>query len=121
MLGFHKIFLDTELEVYSLKNVQGTEVDYFIFDMGVLPKYNRLKDKLKAFYTFTMRSTEGTVIFDTTEDLKNSLNITNAKMSESSIDFEVLGERATKELKEQRIEEIDSIVDNEEISEEDNF
>ena len=119
--GFSQDFLDTELEVYSLKNVQGTEVDYFIFDMGVLPKYDRLKDKLKAFYTFTMRSTEGTVIFDTTEDLKNSLNITNAKMSESSIDFEVLGERAVKELKEQRIEEIDSIVDNAEISEEDDF
>lgn len=119
--GFTQEYLKDDLVIHTLANVQGSESDYFLFDMSILPQYDKLRDSLKAFYTYTMRSRAGTIIYDTNGRLKTTLNITNAKMSESALDFNPLTEGVVQDLKDTRIERIGEIAGDGEISEEGNF
>lgn len=53
-------YLDTGFEIIHPNNVQGREFDYVIVDVDLtrLDLYN----KLRSFYTYTQRSTKGTII-----------------------------------------------------------
>ena len=119
--GFTQDYIKDNIRVHTLANVQGSESDYFLFDMDILPEYDKLRDTLKAFYTYTMRSRAGTIIYDTNGKLKTSLNITNAPMSENAIEFNVLSEKLVGDLKEERISRIKEIAGDGEVSEEGNF
>lgn len=119
--GITEDMIERHVEVKTPKNVQGSEFDYFIFDMEVMPEYNKLQDILKAFYTYSLRSKNGTVIYDLKDSLRIKLNIANAKMSDRSTDFELLGPEDVKKMKADRIAEIDKVVGTDPISKESNF
>jgi hypothetical protein len=70
-----------KIKLFTPENIQGNEVNYFIFDTNFLNKYNNLGQKLKAFYTYMSRSKDGSVIIDINKSLENDLGLTNNQLN----------------------------------------
>lgn len=119
--GMDEDFLEKHLKVHTLANVQGSETDYFIYDMAELPNYDKKRDLMRAFYTYTMRSRNASIIYDIKDTLKTELNITNAAMSEGSVDFNILSTDVINEFKTARIEEINNLKGYAESSDDSNY
>ena len=96
--------------LFDPKTIQGSEVDYLIFGVNDIFKYNRLKENLKALYTYSSRSISGSVIIDPENKLSQILNVTNANKSEYYREYDPLTEDLIKSLKEERSEEINSLL-----------
>ena len=119
--GFTKDMID-RIKIFTPDNVQGSEVDYFIFDMSIIEDFDKVLDTLSSFYTFTTRSTTGTLIIDSNKDLYNKLNIENTDPSTYSVIYDPLSPQVVKDLKDNRIEKLKEYVgDNLEISEDSNY
>lgn len=114
--GFTEEMLNSNTKTYTPENVQGSENDYFIFDMDLLSnekldfKYNKYRDVLRSVYTFTSRSKIGTIIVDKHSLLKRKLNIQNAAQSQYSLDYDPLTKSVINDLKEQRKAKLKNIV-----------
>lgn len=68
---------EANIKLFTPRNVQGSEVDYFIFNAEEVTKFDTTRDKLKAFYTFESRSKRGTLIIDPDNQIEENLNIIN--------------------------------------------
>lgn len=122
--GFNEELLndETRVKLFSRSNVQGSEADFFIFDAATIEKFDKLKDILRAFYTYASRSREGTVIVDKNNDLFVKLNIENSKPSIYPVRYNPLTPEMITELKNARIAELETVLGiTHTISEEDNF
>ena len=96
--------------LFDPKTIQGSEVDYLIFGVSDIFKYNRLKENLKALYTYSSRSISGSIIIDPENQLSQILNVANAKKSEYYRDYDPFTEALINALKEERSEEINSLL-----------
>ena len=96
--------------LFNEGNVQGREVDYFIFDSKFVTKYNKTRDKIKAFYTFMTRSKIASLIIDKEGDLKNQLNIKNAAPSMYPLVYDPLTKEETAKAKNDRIKALEDLL-----------
>lgn len=119
--GFTKDDIDN-IKIFVPANVQGNEVDYFIFDSSIIENFDKLIDTLRSFYTYTTRSKIGSIIIDKKNDLYNKLNIENAAPSTYPVVYDPLTPEVIKELKDKRVSKLKKFVnDNMDISEESYF
>lgn len=106
---------------FTPKNIQGSEVDYFIFDAKYIEKYDKLRDNLKALYTFMSRSKRASIIIDSDGTLKNKYKVSSAKDSYSST-FDPLTKEVIEKAKETKIKNLKGLLgENAVPSEYDNF
>lgn len=76
--------------LYSPKNIQGSEVDYIIFDANLIDIYDKTRDNLKALYTFMTRSKNGSIIVDKDNILKEKYKIENGAKDIYTTPFELM-------------------------------
>jgi len=111
----------SRIKIFTPSNIQGSEVDYFIFDANLIKKYDKIRDQLKAFYTFMSRSKVGSFIIDSSNILSN-LNIFNGKKDLFPSNFELMTPEVIKNAKEKRIEDLKKLLgENLQVSDYDNF
>jgi len=112
----------SNIRMFTPNNIQGSEVDYFIFDAGLTTKYDKLRDNLKALYTYISRSKFSSIIVDSTNILENNYKITNGRMDSYTSNFEPITPEIIAKTKEKRIEDlVDLLGANPAISQYDNF
>ena len=110
------------IKLFTPSNIQGSEVDYFIFDAELTTKFDKLRDNLKAFYTYMSRSKQATIIVDSESILENDYKITNGKPDSYSLTFDPLTPEVIKRTKEQRISDLKVLLgENPSASKYDNF
>ena len=110
------------LRLFTVGNVQGSEVDYFIFDTNLTTKYDKIRDNIKAFYTFMTRSKDATIIIDSEDVLKDKYKIYQGAMDKMPQKFEPLTPNAIKKIKEDKKERYISLVgEDSKPSNDDNF
>jgi hypothetical protein len=107
------------ISIFRAGDVQGSEVDYMIFGVEDIFKYDKLKENLRALYTFASRSKSGSIIVDPDNKLQDILNITNADKSVYYVDYEPLTKNLIDELKKKRIEDLDNLLKDNNSPEED--
>ena len=108
--------------MYNPKNIQGSEVDYFIFDAKLIDVYDKIRDNLKAFYTFMSRSKKGTIIVDQNNILKTDYKIENGLKDNYTTTFEPMTPAVIEQAKETKREFLKSLLsENPKPSETDNF
>lgn len=114
---------EENIKTFNPNNIQGSEVDYFIFDADLTSKYDTFRDKLKSFYTYVSRAKRGSIVIDSNLEegqgyLERTLRITNNAKSLDTQEFESLSEDVIKKAKEDRKERLDKILNgNYELSE----
>ena len=117
---------EENIKIFTPKNIQGSEVDYFIFNVKAVDNFDTIRDKFKSFYTFTSRSKRGSIIIDNVIDgksyLKEELSISNAKKSLGSQEYEPVTPEVIKKAKEARKEKLLKLLNGvTELSKEGNF
>jgi len=112
--------LPDNIKLFTPKNVQGNETDYFIFDTSFLSPFSRMTHKLKAFYTYMSRAKDGSIILDKNHTLKDSFNLSNiaANFPEWR---EFLSSEVIKETKDARIKTLQELLGSETTPKYDNF
>lgn len=98
--------LTDNIRLFSPTNIQGNEVDYFIFDANLTTKYDKLRDNFKAFYTYISRSKHATIIVDADNVVETKYKISNGKADTYSTTFEPLTAEVIQQTKEKRIEDL---------------
>ncbi|MDD4624095.1 MAG: hypothetical protein PHX40_01855 [Bacilli bacterium] len=101
---------EDNLIIFTPETIQGSEVDYLIFGTADIFKYNRLKEQLKALYTFASRSTAGSIIIDLDDRIANDLMITNTDKSEYYREYDPLTKEVINSLKEEKINDINTLL-----------
>ena len=99
----------SRIKLFTPKNVQGSEVDYFIFDADAITLYDKIRDNLKAFYTFKTRSKIASIIVDK-ENVLEKFKIANAKKDLTSTPFEFLTPQVVKAAKEKRALDLETLL-----------
>jgi len=127
---WNKLFTETgiitpsdmsKVKFFTPENIQGSEVDYFIFDASLIKPYDKLRDNLKAFYTYISRSKVASIIVDN-EELLKKWHIENGPMDAYSVPFEFLTKSVIDTAKKQKIEDIVKLLgENPTPSSDDNF
>lgn len=118
---------EDKIKIFTPNTIQGSEVDYFIFDIKYVSKFDSVRDKLKSFYTFTSRSKRGSIIIDsdTQNDqgfLERELNIVNEKKSLTTQEYEPLTEEVIKKAREDRKLKLEKLLNGKiELSQDSNF
>lgn len=90
--------------------IQGSEVDYIIFDVDLVKKFDAIRDKYKALYTFATRSKKGTIIVDSEGFLKDGMKLENNKMSKNPGYYDPLTKDVIDKAKEDRKKKLDEIL-----------
>ena len=112
---------EKNIKLFTPKNVQGSEVDYFIFNSEEVDKFDTTRDKLKAFYTFESRSKRGTIIIDPDNLIEENLNIINTAPTPTQ-EYENLSQDVIKKAKVDRKARIEKILGGKiEVSQDANF
>ena len=110
------------IRLFSPKNVQGSETDYFIFDADLTSVYDKLRDNLKSFYTYVSRSKKGSIIIDSKDIVGSKYKLVNGKKDISTNNFDPLTPTVIKIAKDRRSKDLlDLIGENANPSESDNF
>ena len=110
------------IRLFTVDNIQGSEVDYFIFDTNLTTRYDKIRDNIKAFYTYMTRSKDATIIIDSEDVLKNKYKIYQGAMDKIPQKFEPLTPTVIKKIKEDKKEHYISLVgENSKPSNHDNF
>lgn len=76
--------LSPRVKVFTLDNIQGDEIDFFIFNTNLI-KSSRIHHRLKEFYTYISRAKDGTVVIDEGNKLTNEYNIINSHQTVTDI------------------------------------
>ena len=97
--------------LYTVNNIQGSEADYFMYDVGLIKNYDKDRDFIKALYTYTSRSKIGTLITDFDNKLEQEYNITNAERSKYFVPYDPLTKGAIDTIKAARVEKINSLIE----------
>lgn len=108
------------LKIYSKDNVQGSEADYFIFDIDNLTNYDRTHKTLRAFYTYMSRAKDGSIILDKNNFLSDHFGISNERTAFTEW-REPLSKEVIKNSKEQRIDSLNLIIGQNTSVTDDNF
>jgi hypothetical protein len=95
----------SRIKTFSPENVQGSEVDYFVFDANLITKFDKVRDNLKAFYTFLSRSKIASIIVDKDKVLE-LFSISNGLADLNSTPFDPLTKEVINKAKEQRSEDL---------------
>lgn len=98
--------LPNSTQVISLDNVQGAEFDYVIVDKNWTDGNEFLL--LRDVYTLTQRSTLGTIIVDTNNYVRKSLNIASVQDNSVNTNIEIK-EKDIKDFKNWRLRSLESI------------
>ena len=88
--------------VFTTNNIQGREIDYFIFDAKFVSKFDKTKDQIRAFNTYMSRSKDASIIIDSNNFLKEQLDITNATPSTYKFKYDPLTKEVIAKSKEIR-------------------
>ena len=112
----------TNIKLYTPDSVQGSEVDYFIFDSNLIDKYDKVRDNVKAFYTYMSRAKNGTIILDPDSTLETRFGIVNGDKASYTEQFEILTDEVIKKAKERRKTDLKELLGNDyKTSDSDNF
>ena len=110
------------LHIFNTGNIQGSEIDYFIFDIGLTTKYDKIRDRIKAFYTYMSRAKVGSIVIDPENLLETDYKIYQGERESTTQLYEVLTEEVIKNLKAEKKAYYERLVgENAEPSEHDNF
>lgn len=110
--------LDPRIKVFTADNIQGNEVDYFIFDTKLI-KSSQPHHKLKDFYTLMSRSKDASIIIDSAK-LANEFNIINSAETFTEIRTP-LSKEIIDEARKARIDVLAGMLDNQLTVNYDNF
>jgi hypothetical protein len=109
------------VKLFKPGEIQGSEVDYFIFDAELISKYDKIRDNLKAFYTYVSRSKHATIVVDK-GNILSGYNITNAKKDSYTTPFSPLTPAVIAQAKSKRNQDLIKLLgENPVASEHDNF
>lgn len=109
------------IKLFKPSEVQGSEVDYFIFDANLITTYDKVRDNVKAFYTFMSRSKSASIIVDS-ENVLEKFSIANGKKDGYTSIFEPLTTEVISNAKTKRSEALTTLLgSNPEPSKYDNF
>ena len=97
------------ISIFTPKNIQGSEINYFMFDSSYVNKFDKVRDKFKAFYTYMSRSIDASIIFDSDGTL-GKLNIVNADKSSHSLPFELLTSDVISKIVEKRNKDLSDLL-----------
>ena len=110
------------LHIFNTGNIQGSEIDYFIFDIDLTTKYDKIRDRIKAFYTYMSRAKVGSIVIDPENLLETDYKIYQGEKESTTQLYEVLTEEVIKNLKAEKKAYYERLVgENAEPSEHDNF
>lgn len=110
------------IKIFTPENIQGNEVNYFIFSSDFITLYDKVRDNLKAFYTYISRSIDGSIILDEKNTLESEFDITQAKQTEYPTRFEPLTKEVIAKAKERRVNDLNTLLGNDpKVSSDDNF
>jgi len=118
---------EENIKIFTPKNIQGSETDYFIFNAESIKSFDTFRDKAKALYTFTTRSKIGSIIIDSEIEngrsfIEKTLHIRNGQKSITTQVFEPLTDSITKKAKEDRKKRLTELLKGkDELSPEGNF
>ena len=106
---------EENIKTFNPNNIQGSEVDYFIFDANLISKYDTLRDQLKSFYTYVSRAKRGSIIIDSDIQegqgyLERNLRITNNKKSLDTQEFEALSDSVIQKAKDDRKKDLEKLL-----------
>lgn len=99
----------SRIRTFKVNNVQGSEVDYFIFDAKLINKFDKVRDNLKALYTFMSRSKIASIIVDK-DNILSQFNIANGRMDAYSTPFDFMTKEVIDKAKKQRSDDIEKIL-----------
>lgn len=110
------------IKIYTPDTIQGSESDYFIFSSDLVTKYDKVRDNLKAFYTYMSRAKNGTIILDDGKVLESAFGITGASSSSYSEEYQILTDEVVKMAKEKRKQSLSDLLgEDPKPSKDDNF
>lgn len=90
---------ENQVKYYTKDNIQGSETDYFIFNLGNINE-SVISHKLKAFYTYMSRAKVGSIIIN--DKKVEHLDIINAEADEFLEEIKPLSEEVIEEAKNAR-------------------
>ena len=112
----------SNIKLFTPQNIQGSEVDYFVFDADLANKFSKTRDNIRAFYTYMSRAKNGTIILDPNKMLETKYGITNADADSYTEEFEILTENVVNKAKERRKSDLKQLLGPDyKLSENDNF
>lgn len=97
------------IKYFTVNNVQGSEIDYFIFDTKQVNRNFKEHNKIRALYTWISRSKQATIAIDS-DDIFGQFNISNGEMGLSSYPFEMLTKDKIDEEKEKALDKSKELV-----------
>lgn len=110
------------LELFTPKNIQGNEVDYFIFDAKHVGEFNRILENIRALRTYLSRSKDGTIVIDTNNILESKFDVKNGPEAKTAMMFEMPTAEVIKRAVEKRTKDLNELLGNDpKESESDNF
>lgn len=98
-------FAEDQYNIFTLDNIQGSESDFFLYDIDLIPNLDVYSDFMQDFYTLTTRSKDGTIILDTNNRL-DTMSLKNAAESDYFVTYDPMTDEVVKSLKEARIAKI---------------